>query len=70
MREIEAAATPSTPDSVMTVRATQDTTDLTPDAKALLADLQEGDAERIRQLAQRDMAATANVLRMWLEQKA
>ncbi|HWE52210.1 MAG TPA: flagellar basal-body MS-ring/collar protein FliF [Bryobacteraceae bacterium] len=44
--------------------------ELSVDGKALLGEGQEGDAERIRQLAQRDMTATANVLRMWLDQKA
>jgi flagellar biosynthesis/type III secretory pathway M-ring protein FliF/YscJ len=44
--------------------------ELTADGKALLGEGQDGDAERIRQLAQRDMTATANVLRMWLDQKA
>ncbi len=40
------------------------------DTRALLAESEDGDAEHIRQLAQRDMAATANVLRTWLDQKA
>ncbi len=39
------------------------------DTRALLAESEDGDAEHIRQLAQRDMAATANVLRTWLDRR-
>jgi len=69
--ELEAAAAampPAGPANV--IDSAQETPELTPEAKALLLESQDGDAERIRQLAQRDMAATANVLRMWLDQKA
>jgi flagellar M-ring protein FliF len=85
LREIEAAAEamPQPVPSKMAGNATGTMTgpaniidsaveaaELTADGKALLGEGQEGDAERIRQLAQRDMTATANVLRMWLDQKA
>jgi flagellar M-ring protein FliF len=49
--------------------AAADNAELSAGAKALLNEKQEEATERIRNLAQRDTAATANVLRMWLEQK-
>jgi flagellar M-ring protein FliF len=70
-RELEAAtASGALPTSALTIETAPDSTELTAGAQALLADGQEAAAERIRQLAQRDMTATANVLRMWLDQKA
>jgi flagellar M-ring protein FliF len=43
--------------------------ELSPGARALLTETKEEAMDRIRELAARDMTATANVLRMWLEQK-
>jgi len=72
-RELEAAAVSgtvtSTSQDVKAIQFSPDATVLSEEVKALLADGQDEAAERIRQLAQKDMMATANVLRMWLEQK-
>jgi flagellar biosynthesis/type III secretory pathway M-ring protein FliF/YscJ len=44
--------------------------ELSPGARALLSETKEEAMDRIRQLAALDMTATANVLRVWLDQKA
>jgi flagellar M-ring protein FliF len=71
-QQLEAAtASGALPASALSIQSSPDSTELTTTgAQALLAESHELAAERIRQLAQRDMTATANVLRMWLEQKA
>jgi flagellar M-ring protein FliF len=71
--EIQTAAAslpPPEPVNVRTIDNPVDSAELTAGARALLTDVENEGAERVRQLAQRDMTATANVLRMWLEQKA
>jgi flagellar M-ring protein FliF len=71
--ELEAAVVSGTVTSnaqdVKAVQSSPDALVLTEEVKALLAGGQEEATERIRQLAQKDMMATANVLRMWMEQK-
>jgi flagellar biosynthesis/type III secretory pathway M-ring protein FliF/YscJ len=50
--------------------AVEAATEASAGAKALLTETQLEATDRIRELAQRDMTATANVLRMWLDQKS
>jgi flagellar M-ring protein FliF len=81
-REIERAAFHSLPPGMegqpglnalsgsVAENAVEAATEASAGARALLNETQQEAAERIRELAQRDMTATANVLRMWLDQKS
>jgi flagellar M-ring protein FliF len=44
-----------------------DAADLSPHARSLLAEPPDDTANRVREFAQRDLTATANVLRMWMQ---
>jgi flagellar M-ring protein FliF len=48
--------------------AVQDAADLSPSARSLLMEAPDDTANRVREFAQRDLTATANVLRMWMQE--